>query len=200
MSSDNRSVGQQVKSGFLIAGNLLFGFFVCALALGGLAVLQSPPQSNYSLRVVGSLAAVCLASAIMFLTAHRWGGAIAGFFFLPGVMRAFGALPGGSRYSSPLPPISRPEAGAFIIYCILLIALVWRFVGGPSGRITLSWVDRLALTVFVLGVFSYAVHPQSLVGLIGGFLALVVAWVKFRWQYAKLGRQGTVHRHSVPNS
>jgi len=74
-------------------------------------------------------ATLCVAATIMFLTAHHWGGYIAGFLFLPGAFRALGAFVTGRDFNIPSHPLSRTLSGFFVLYSIAFIAFVWRFFG-----------------------------------------------------------------------
>src|SRR5580700_6568923 len=101
MHSGKRSVSDQIKSGFFIVCRLVFGLSVFVLAVLGLSLLYSTPLSHHFFRHFAALALISLAAMIMFVTAHRWGGFIAGLFFLPGALRGFGAFLSGYDYSYP---------------------------------------------------------------------------------------------------
>lgn len=74
MTSHKRSVREQVKSGFLIAGELVGGFLVFILAAVGLDLLiQAAPKSHFAGPPTAWIA-LSLATIIMFATAERWGG------------------------------------------------------------------------------------------------------------------------------
>jgi hypothetical protein len=194
MGSDKRSVRDRVKSGFFFVCLLIVGFLIFGLAVMSLSALYSTSPSQHFLRFFAALLGVCLAAAVMFVTAHRWGGFIAGFFFVPGALRAFGAFVSGYDYSYPRQEMSRLESGLFVLYCVALIVFVWRFVGPRRRHIALSFIDRAALTAFALGFATQVIQPKSYAGLIGGIIALLIAWVIFRWQHRKKGR----HHTAVP--
>ncbi len=197
MHSGKRSATDQVKSGFFIACRLVFGFLVFVLATAGIALLSSPPPAHHFVGHFGAFAAVCLAATIMFFTAHRWGGFIAGFFFLPGAYRAFGAFLAGYDYSFPPRPLPRLESGIFMLYSIAVIAMVWRFIGRRRKRVSCTMLDRTALTAFALSIMIFVVHTESYAWPIGGLVVLFIPWAIFRWQNHKSRRRDTIPVHSA---
>jgi hypothetical protein len=194
VESRKRSVGQQVKNGFLIAGELVGGFLVFILAGIGFARLFSEAPTHHFMGPLIAWAELAVATTIMFATAERWGGFIPGFFFLRGAS-------GGIFYTifppsaAPARPhgITRPEAALLAIYSILIIAVLWRFI--PPRRVRATLVDRTALTIFALSVAIMGALPPStaLRAPLAGSVPLLIAWVIYRWN---LGRHRAKHPHA----
>jgi hypothetical protein len=188
---DKSSTSEQIKSGFFKFCRFVLGFIVFCLLLGGLSILFYPaaPSHHWLFRLLGGSLSVVVALTIMFITADRWGGFAAGFFFLPGAARALGSFFTGYDYSYPPRPLSRLESGLFALYSIAVIALVWRFIG--RRKIAITIVDRLALTTFATCCAVFLVRPQSYVAPALGLVALLIAWVLHRWHYVKEHRRHT---------
>ena len=189
-----RSVREQVKSGFLIAGELVGGSLVFILAAVGLErLILAAPTSHFG----GPLTAwieLGFAAIIMFATAERWGGFIAGFFFLRGAfLGAFYTI--FPSAASPSNRILRSEAALLAAYSTVLIAVLWRFV--PPSRAQATILDRLALTIFALSVAMIGALPTStrLRVVLVGSAPLLVAWAAYEW---RIGRHRTRHRHVHP--
>jgi hypothetical protein len=182
MSSHKRSVGEQVKSGFLIAGELVGGFLVFILAAVGLIQLISAAPSFHFRGPLTAWIELALATVIIFATAERWGGFIPGFFFLRsaslGIFYAvFPSLaPDRSR------EVTRWEAGLLGVYSIMIIAVLWRFI--PPRRVQATVLDRAALTIFALSVAMMMALPSStaLRAPLIGSAPLLVAWATYRWR------------------
>ena len=192
--AEKRSVKEQVKSGFLIAGELVGGFLVFLLAAVGLQRLILAAPTSHS---VTAWIEVALAGAIMFATAERWGGFIPGFFFLRGAfLGAFYAI--FPSAASPSHRIPRSEAALLAAYSILIIAVLWRFI--PPRRTRATILDRSSLTIFALSVAMMTALPTSTgsrVVLIGS-VPLLIAWAAHEW---KIRRHRTRHRHAqLPTS
>jgi hypothetical protein len=78
--------------------------------------------------------------------------------------------------------LSRAEAAEIFAGCFIVIALMWRFVGGHPAPTT--FLDRLALTFFVLATMKQVLVPYHWppLPLISGFAALLIAWYVYHWQ------------------
>lgn len=197
MSSRQRSVGEQVKSGFLIAGELVGGFLVFILACVGFARLFSEAPSSHFMGPVTAWIELLVATTIMFVTAERWGGFVPGFFFLRGA--------GGGIFFTIFPSaaanhyhgITRPEAAVLAIYSIVIIAVLWRFI--PPRRVRATLVDRTALTIFALSVAIMGALPSStaLRAPLLGSVPLLIAWVIYRWKRRR-HRGGHAHAEIAP--
>lgn len=184
---DNRSVSEKIVSGLRLAGGLFAGFLVIAMAFGGLATLPSGAPAYGRYGVLVSWIALCVASIIMLWTANRWAPYVPGFFCLPALFRALTVILVGPNPNAITDwrRLTRTDAGEIFAACIVVIALTWRFVG-PRPAVT-TFLDRLALTFFVLATIEFAVTPyhwRSLL-LISGFAALLIAWCAYRWKLAE---------------
>jgi hypothetical protein len=192
MTSHKRSVREQVKSGFLIAGELVGGFLVFILAEVGLGrLILAAPTSHFTGPVTAWIE-LGLATIIIFGTAERWGGFIPGFFFLRGATLGifYAIFPSAA---SPSHQIPRSEAALLAVYSVVIIAVLWRFI--PPRRVRATLLDRAALTIFALSVAMMMALPSSTglrVVLIGS-APLLVVWAAYEW---KVRRHRTRHRHA----
>jgi hypothetical protein len=194
-----RTVGEQVRSGFLIAGELVGGFLVFVLAALGLQRLISAAPTSHFVGPVTAWIEIGLAVVIMFATAERWGGFIPGFFFLRGAfLGAFYTIfPSAASSSNRIP---RSEAALLAAYSIAIIAVLWRFI--PPRRARATILDRSSLTIFALSVAMMTALPTPTayrVVLVGS-APLLFAWVAHEW---KIRRHHNRHRHahlSAPGS
>ena len=187
-----RSVKEQVKSGFLIAGELVGGFLVFLLAAVGLQRLISAAPASHFASPLTAWIEIGLAAVIMFATAERWGGFIPGFFFLRGTFLGifYTIFP---SVASPSHRIPRSEAALIAAYSIAIIAVLWRFI--PPHRARATILDRSSLTIFALSVAMMTALPTSTgsrVVLIGS-VPLLIAWAAHEW---KIRRHRIRHRHA----
>jgi hypothetical protein len=157
MSSGKRSIAEQVKSGFLIAGELVGGLLLFLLAVVSLRRLISPAPTVHLTGLLAACIALAVAIVVIYVTAERWGGFIPGFFFIQSAWKGafYVIFPSGT--ASPH-RVARPEAGFLAAYSLLMIAMLWRFI--PPRRIRVSFVDRLALTIFALSVAVMMALPD----------------------------------------
>lgn len=193
---DNRRVTEKVVSGLRLAGGLVAGFLVITMAFGGLATLPAGAPAYGRYGVLVSWTALCVASIIMLWTAERWAAYLAGFFCVPAFFKVLGVILFGPNPNSPVASnhLSRAEAAEVLAACVMVIALTWRFVGGRPAATT--FLDRLALTFFVLAALKQAVTGYwPPLALISGFAALVIAWCAYRWKMS--GNRSALHRRRV---
>jgi hypothetical protein len=189
---DNRTTGEKVVSGMRLGVGLVAGFLVIVLAFGGISTLPAgaPAYGNYGPFV--SWGMVCLSTVILFLTANRWASIGIGFFCVPAVFKSLAVLVVGTNPSSSIPyyRLTRTQAGEILFICIFIIALTWRFAGNRPAPTT--FIDRIALTFFVLATIKQMVIPYSWppLPLISGLSALLIAWCVYRWQQA-----GRIRKH-----
>ncbi len=183
MASDSRSIGEQVKSGFVIAGELVGGFLTFLMAAVGIVRLYSQAPSHHFLGLLTAWIELCVATVIIFATAERWGGYIPGFFLLRGAM-------GGIVYTIfPFSPnahfqgMTHLKAAGLAIYSITVIAILWRFV--PPRRVRATVLDRTTLTIYALSVASMGALPSAtaLRAPLIGSIPLLVAWAAYRWKH-----------------
>jgi hypothetical protein len=130
---------------------------------------------------------VCLSAVILFLTANRWASLGPGFFCVPGLFRSLGILVFGTNPSSSVPyyRTTRTQAGEVLLFCIIVIVFTWRFARNHPAPTT--FIDRIALTFFVLATVKQVVIPYTSppLPLISGLLVLLIAWCVYRWQLAR---------------
>jgi len=193
---DNRTTGEKVVSGIRLGVGLVAGFLVLVLAFGGISTLPAgaPAYGNYGPLV--SWGMVCLATVILFLTANRWASIGIGFFCVPALFKSLAVLVVGTNPSSSIPHyrLTRTQAVEILLVCIVILALIWRFAGSRPAPTT--FVDRIALTFFVLATIKQMVIPYSWppLPLISGLSALLIAWCVYRWQQAGRSRK---HHHGT---
>lgn len=193
MSSRKRSVGQQVKSGFFIAGGLIGGFLTfmtAVIGIGGFVLPPSPIPRPLVGPVIGSVEIV-LAATIMFATAGRWPKHAVGVIFGWGALRALIYI------VFPTDKAPRGEAVGVAVYCILVSTLLYRFIRPHKSDPTIS--DRIALTA--LGLSCASVIPVSIsfsspgvvASVLGiGLLPLVVVWAIHHHQNRQRARERPV--------
>jgi hypothetical protein len=188
---DNRTTGEKVVSGMRLGVGLVAGFLVLVLAIGGISTLPAgaPAYGNYLPFV--SWGMVCLATVILFLTANRWASIGIGFFCVPALFKSLAVLAFGTETSSSIPyhRLTRTQAGEILFVCVIVIALTWRFAGNHPAPTT--FLDRIALTFFVLATIKQMIIPYSWppLPLISGLSALLIAWCVYRWQQAGRSRK-----------
>ncbi len=187
---DNRTTGEKVVSGMRLGFGLVAGLLVLAFAFRGISsvAVGAPAYGNYGPFV--SWGMVCLSTVILFFTANRWVSIGIGFFCVPAVFKSLAVLVSGTNPSASISyyRLTRTQAGEILLVCITIIALTWRFHGNPPAPTT--FIDRIALTLFVLATIKQMVIPYSWppLPLISGLSALLIAWGVYRWQHA--GGQG----------
>jgi len=193
MASDSRSVGAQVKSGVLIAGEFLTGFFTFGIAAMGIVRLYSSAPTRHFLGPSTAWIELCVATVIIFITAERWGGVIPGFFLIQGTMGGmfYAIFPSAPRVHTQ--GMTRLGAAGLAIYCVVDIALLWRFV--PPRRVRATLLDRTALTIYALSVASMsALSPTTaLRAPLVGSVPLLIAWAAYRWKHTHHGKKTHLH-------
>jgi hypothetical protein len=180
MTSDSRSVGEQVKSGFLIAGELVGGLFTFLMATKGIVQLYSSAPSRHFGGPLTAWLELCVAIVVIFATAERWGGYIPGFFFLRGFFG--GIIHIISPSSADAQGLTRLEGAVLAIYSIALLGILWRFI--PPRRVRATLLDRMALTIFALSVASMWALPRATAmgAPLFGSIPLLIAWGVYRWK------------------
>src|ERR1700693_194807 len=193
---DKHTTREKVVGGVRLGLGLVAGFLVIALAFGGISTLPAgaPACGNCGLFV--SWGMVCLSTVILFLTANRWASIGIGFFCVPAVFKSLAVLVSGTNPSSSISyyRLTRTQAGEILLVCMVIIALTWRFAGNRPAPTT--FIDRIALTLFVLAIIKQMVILYSWppLPLISGLSALLIAWCVYRWQQA--GRSQKHHHAS----
>jgi hypothetical protein len=175
---DRRTVNAKVASGLRLGGGLIAGFAVLVLAFAGVSSLPegAPAFGQYAL--LASLSMLTVATIVMFWTVNRWAPYVPGFFFFPAIFKCvtlilIGPNPHSSISSNRL---TRSDAAELLVYCVVVIALTWRFMSNRPAPTT--FVDRLALTFFVLATLKQAVtaYHWPPLPLISGLTALLIAY------------------------
>ena len=165
----NRSAGEQVVSGLRLGGGLVGGILVIVLAFAGVSNLPLGTSTYGRFGLFASWSMFCVASVIMLITAHRWASWPAAASGFVGI-RTISLLLFGRNGAI------RTEAIEILIFCIVVIALNWRFFGDPPAPTI--FLDRIALAFFVLSTLkqmSVGYHWPP-IPLISGLSALFIAW------------------------
>jgi len=191
VSSRKPPVREQVKRGFLHAGEIVGGMLLCALAMTGFIGLFSEAPARHFRGPLTAWVELGLATIIIFATAERWAGYVPGFLFLTNVLRgfSFALIPPG--ISHPFHSWSRLEWLAFGTYFALAIGLLWRFV--PPRKMHATLLDRVALTIFALSFLILGAIPISVAFKfpVIGLAALLIAWMAYRFDLSEHRRLAT---------
>lgn len=174
-----RTVGEQIASGFRIAGSMVLAFaFIVALigsAVFFLGVNNVEAQGHH--RILGGIALIGL-SVLLLLTTRYWAKWLLGIFAYCLVRTAFGApiltLFGNIHVAKGLALIA--------IYSAIAVFLTWRhFEREPRG------VEKVGLVAFVVCA-SFAMALQSYVPLLVGLVSLGVGEFAQRMLYPRRKR------------
>jgi hypothetical protein len=191
---DNRTNREKVVSGVRLGVGLVAGFLVLVLAFGGISTLPAGAPAYGRCGPFVSWGMVCLATIILFLTANRWASIGIGFFCMPALFKSLAVVLFGTNPFSSIPyrRLTRIQAGEVLFVCLIVIALIWRFIGSRPAPTT--FLDRIALTFFVLATIKQMIIPYNWppFPLISGLSALLIAWCVYRWQRAGRGQK---HHH-----
>jgi hypothetical protein len=168
---DKRSVKEQVKSGFLIAGKLVSAFCIATAFLTGCALVHEAASSS---KIVIGWLLITLSIVVMALTVRFWAAGFFGFIAY-GALRLFG----GTLFASSLrvPPLYiLGVVGSWLAMSILSM----RFA---SGKLRVTQIDRASLVLAAICVLlslplmdSY----RSVAVLNVGNVALLLSWLAAR--------------------
>jgi hypothetical protein len=175
--TDKRSAGQQVAGGFRIVGGLLAGFAVIVVVMGGIGRFSDEQHGlGWTL---GSCVALAIAATILFSTANRWAPWVL-VFFGPAVPRILAILVFEQDSYLSSHSISRLEVAEFLAYALAVVLLTMRFIGKRPAATT--FLDRIALTVFVFAQFFDLMQPQHFLHwpMLLGLTGLFAAWLARR--------------------
>jgi hypothetical protein len=172
---DQRSLDEQITSGFLLAGKTLLAIFTGGALVCGIYGLRSPEKvmpGSFAARHP-SLPWVCVivATAILIPTMNRWVA------ILPGIL-GYGTIGGlimltTGQYNHVKVP--RPVALGLTVFCIVSSYITWKFLDRP-----LTLIDRVALLAFVFCLaFSMTSKnniAETFMAMGVGFICVVGAW------------------------
>ncbi len=179
---DTRPIRKQVASGLRITAGLFAGFTVIVAALGAIGRL-SDHQQGLGL-ALASWAALAITAIVMLWTANRWAPWVL-VFFAPALLKILPALvfEQNSYFSSH--STSRLEVAEFLAYALAVVLLTTRFMSERPAPTT--FVDRIALTVFVLAQVFELIHPNHFLHwpLLVGLAGLLSAWCVHRRSHLK---------------
>jgi len=182
MARENRSTKEQALSGMLLVAELVGGFLTILLTIIAFGWFFPPGEPSQFPGPLKAWIAVAVAAPVIFFTAERWAGLIPGFFLLRGIF-------GGAFYAAfPRPPglhsqgTPRMQAVELVIYSVVVLILLWRFV--PPRRYRATVFDRTALTIYALSVASLwaaTANGKAMPVIAGGIVILFAAWLQFRF-------------------
>ena len=192
---DDRTLRAKVVSGLRLGGGLVAGFLVVALALAGVSSLPAGAPAFGQYALLASWSMLALSTIVMFWTANRWAPYVPAFFVFPAVFKSLAIILIDPNPNSSIPSnrLTRLDATELLVYCVVVIALTWRFVGNRPAPTT--FVDRLALTFFVLATLKQVVtaYHWPPLPVIPGLAALLIAyWISRR------AREQTIPIASTP--
>jgi len=131
-----------------------------------------------------------LGVGLLFFTVHVWYQWLAGCLVF-GIVKGFVALTSGrdffSRYQMPASNFWLVVA---ILYCVIAILLMVRFMSIPPTHL-----DRVAITVFFLCLLMSGSSFPS-VSAILGLVGLTTSWLVYRFHFGKAGP----NEHALKNS
>lgn len=140
---DNRSGRQLVISGLRLGGGLVAGLLILGLAYWSISALLANAHSSAWPGHFGLWFILCFASAMMFVTVNRWVPFVPAFYLLT-LMRSLGRLAFGLVSSASVAAdwASRKDILGPLVFCVVVVALTWRFVGNIP--VPTTFLDRFA--------------------------------------------------------
>jgi len=180
--ADKRTVAEQIKSGFRLAGGWLLGLVWLAIVFAGLGEAFDAagqfPEGPHAHRFLG-YALLTVAGLTMLIAAEYWKRFFPGIM-IAAVLNSLLELLRGHAVNHPSVPVSATTAGIHLLVSAGVAVLTLTFKNRK-----LSLVDRAALLAFV-GVFFWQVvdHRFAEVKLVSGALCILIAWTIDRWRRA----------------
>jgi hypothetical protein len=178
----SRTVREQVKTGFRLAGGILSFCASLFLLAYGLDAVWSGGHFLSSAWL--GLVELSLAAVLIPLTMHLWIQFFAGcvlFGFLKSVIVAIA----GRDWFPPHFAFSRLEAAEMAFFFAATLVWLIRF-----ARAKPELVDRIAIVVYLFSFLGYRNNPHfSIVQGGVGLIVLFLAWGASRWR----GRKGRNH-------
>ena len=155
---DKRTVGEQIKSGFRLAGWILLTLAFASLVLASTASLVGKGSGNYTQPVHRLLGACGLfaTSTVMFITVRRWAkwfvGALGYMILKVAVSLVLGRTPS-------VPSITRPrlEFVEFLMVLVLALLLCARYLTHAPRT-----VETLGLVGMVVALSFSMIYDSSL--------------------------------------
>ena len=183
--ASRRTVGEQVKTGFRLAGGIILFCASVFLLAYGLDGVWSDGHFVWSASM--AWAELFLAAALIPLTTHLWiqffGGCVA-LGFLKSIVVAIA----GRDWFPPHLPFSRLEAAEMAVFFGATVIWLMRF-----AKTSPTIPDRIAIALYLFFFFlgSRNNHHFSISHAGLGLLALLLAWYISRWfgQTPNLARQ-----------
>lgn len=180
----------------MLSAELVGGFLVFILAVIGCARLVAEEPAQHFMGPIIAWVEVAAAAAIIFVSAGRWSGAALGYFLVRGVYAGLLFLVFPSLNHPKSPPTTRMGAAELAIFCVLVLAAVWRFMLPKPAKMTIA--DRVALTIFLLSICLMFALPPALAPRAAAFgsIPLFLDWVYYFWRRSKKHRSPSKTNHS----
>ena len=175
---DKRTVGEQIRSGFRLAGWILLTLAFISLVLASTASVVGNANGNYTQPIHRLLGACGLlaTSTVMFITVRRWAkwfvGALGYMILKVAVSLLLGRTPS-------VPSITRPrlEFLEFLVVLVLAILLCARYLT-PTPRT----VETVGLVGLVIALSFTVIYDSSLPILAGVAVLGMIQLTHGRWQ------------------
>jgi hypothetical protein len=189
----SRTVGEQVKTGFRLAGGILS--FCASLFLLAYGVDAVWSDGHFVSSAWLGWVELSLAAVLIPLTMHLWiqffAGCV-GFGFLKSVLVAFA----GRDWFPPHLAFSRLEAGEMAVFFGATLVWLIRF-----ARAKPELADRIAIVVYLFSFLGYRNNPHFSILQGGvGLAAIFLAWGVSRWRQRgrKAPNHPLVHSSQLP--
>ena len=163
---DKRSIGAQIRSGFHLAGWVLFTLAFVFLLLGCTASLMGKGGHTQPIHRVFAMCGLLAASIVMFITVRRWVGWFIGFLAYFTLKAGISLVLG---FTSSVPSITRPRTIFLSLFLLLVLttALCARYVNRtPNTAETLGLIGLVIALCFSINGNSN-IPIFSGVGLLG---------------------------------
>jgi hypothetical protein len=187
----SRTVGEQVKTGFRLAGGILLFCASLFLLAYGLDAVWS--DGHFVSSAWLGWVELSLAAVLIPLTMHLWiqffGGCV-GFGFLTSLV----VVIAGKDWFSPHLPFSRVEAAEIAFYFGVTFVWLIRFA---KTRPELPDRIAIALWLFFFPGSRNNAHFSVVLGGVG-LAALFLAWGVSRWKGRKAPNHPLVHSSQLP--
>ena len=175
---DKRTVGEQIKSGFRLAGWILLTFAFVTLVLASAAAVVGKANGNYTQAIYRLLGACGLlaTSTVMFITVRRWAkwfvGALLYMILKVAVSLLLGRTPS-------VPSITRPrlEFLEFLVVLMFAFLLCARYLTHTPRT-----VETVGLVGLVIALSFTVIYDSSLPVLAGVAVLGTIQLTHVRWQ------------------
>jgi hypothetical protein len=174
----SRTVGEQVKTGFRLAGGIILFCASIFLLAYGLDAVWSDGHFVWSAWI--GWAELFLAAVLIPLTMHMWIQFFAGCIAF-GLLKSVVVTIAGRDWFPPHLPFSRLEAAEMVFFFGATLLWLIRF-----AKVRPALPDRIAIALYLFFFLGSRSNPRFSVSLAGvGLIALLLAWCVSRWRWRK---------------